>query len=292
MRQADFPTDSFTGEVEQRTRGADKNDPNPADDDQPDLNELFPSLEDGLTLLDIDGGRGVPVLHSLVLDHLLLNDGAAFWIDAEGYVTTTSLARLSPSRRLLDRIHIARGFTAYQHYATLCDLDSTPQRDSVDDCALLVAPALDARYRAEDSLSSTNAEMLQARAIAQLRSQSKADDAPVLVTRTTDDEFSAPIETAADHHLRCEITAMGPRFAGDEFEMLVYPVGDGAFYQTTIAYWRQVLATRSEQAGIDTAPSLAESTATENERLQGETAGGPTPDPLADTWVGPGAANR
>ena len=34
--------------------------------------------------LDVDNGRGVPILQSLVLDHFLLHDGATFWVDANG----------------------------------------------------------------------------------------------------------------------------------------------------------------------------------------------------------------
>jgi hypothetical protein len=83
---------------------------------------LFPSLTEGITLLDIEGKRGVPVIQSLVLDHLLMTDGPAFWVDTNGYATTTSMARLALSHRLLNRIHVARGFTAYQHYSIVCDL--------------------------------------------------------------------------------------------------------------------------------------------------------------------------
>ena len=67
---------------------------------------LLPSLEKGITLLDVKGSRGVPILQSLVLDHLLLHDGPAFWVDANGRATTT-LAQIAPSQRLLDRIHVA-----------------------------------------------------------------------------------------------------------------------------------------------------------------------------------------
>jgi len=64
----------------------------------------------------------------------------------------------------------------------------------------------------------------------------------VLVTRTKRNDFTASGVTAADHHLECEQTRMGPRVVGDGFETLVYPVDDGAYYQTTFAYWRQLLA--------------------------------------------------
>jgi len=61
---------------------------------------LLPQLDDGITLLDVEGGRGVPILQSLVLDHLLLlHDGPAFWVDANGHATTATLAQISPSQR-------------------------------------------------------------------------------------------------------------------------------------------------------------------------------------------------
>ena len=53
------------------TRGSERNQNlvNKADPSSDDL--LLPSLNDGITLLDVDGSRGVPILQSLVLDHLL-----------------------------------------------------------------------------------------------------------------------------------------------------------------------------------------------------------------------------
>jgi hypothetical protein len=71
---------------------------------------LLPSLDDSITLLDVERGRGVPILQSLVLDRLLLHDGPAFWVDANGHATTATLAQIAPSQRLLNRIHVARGY--------------------------------------------------------------------------------------------------------------------------------------------------------------------------------------
>lgn len=57
---------------------------------------LFPSLGDGITLLNMEGGRDVPILQSLVLDYLLLYDGLAFWIGTNGHATTT-FAQIVPA---------------------------------------------------------------------------------------------------------------------------------------------------------------------------------------------------
>ena len=295
--------------VDQPTRGADRNriladQADPATDDM-----LLPSLDKGITLLDVEGSRGVPILQSLVLDHLLLHDGPAFWVDANGHATTTTLARIAPSRRLLDRIHVARGFTAYQHYGAVCDLPTavnteiqsssaesgttgrrTASRDgdtSPHTPALIVAPAVDAQYRADDTLGETHTKTLHARTLARLRTYAEGYDIPVLVTRTKRNEFTEPVATIADHHLECEQTRMGPRIVGEDFETLVYPVDDGAYYQTTFAYWRQLLAARATQVGVESTPP---STPTPEDVGTGITADGEkvtaTADPLLDAWTG------
>ncbi|WP_425438192.1 hypothetical protein [Natronorubrum halalkaliphilum] len=302
--------------ADRQTRGADRNRDlvkraDPASDDL-----LLPSLEDGITLLDIDGNRGVPILQSLVLDHLLLHDGAAFWVDGNGHATTTALARIAPSQRLLDRINVARGFTAYQHYGAICalpkamnrsiqqsttDSNASRQRRANRDEAsshtpsLLVVPAVDVQYRSDETLRGTQAETLQARTLARLATYAEGYDIPVLVTRSRNDEFTASIETAADRHLRCEQTRMGPRFVGDEFETLVYPVGDGTYYQTTFAYWQQLLSARAKQLGIEpvTPSASAESAGGVG---AGVTAGGETTtlsvNPLLDAWTAAGTGGR
>ena len=275
--------------VEQPTRDADRNEQTLLDEStQVDGDCLLPSLDTGLTLFEYQGGRSVPILQSLVLDHLLLSDGPAFWVDSHGYATTTSLAQITPSQRLLNRIHVARSFTVYQHFAAVRSLPATivkTIRDRASEDALslrreqhrerpnrepetspltpslIVIPAFDAHYRDANALSTEQASTLQARVLARLSSLADGYDVPVLLTRTAADEFTAPIKRAADQQIVCERTRMGPRFRGDEFETLVYPVGDG-YFQTTFAYWRRVLAARADQVGLQPAspPSPGAST--------------------------------
>jgi hypothetical protein len=253
---------------------------------------LLPSLDDGLVLLELEQSRGVAVLQSLVLDHLLVHDdGPAWWIDADGYATTTTLAKLAPSRRLLDRIHVARGFEPYQHFGIVNDLRNAVGRYVRDDSprtpSVIVAPAFDAEYRAAETLSEQQAQTLQSRGLARLRASADAYDSPVLLTRVAADGFSEPIATAADHRLRCERTRFGPRFVGDEHETLVYPVGEG-LYQTTFAYWHHVLDARARQVGID--PSETPQAGPDDPVGTAVTASGErtsrSPNPLQDAWLG------
>ncbi|WP_284010317.1 MULTISPECIES: hypothetical protein [Haloarcula] len=246
------------------------------------------------------------MLQSLVLDRLLMREGHVFWADAQGYATTTALARLAPSRRLLDRIHVARAFTAYQHYSIVQDLDravadhiqTETTRDPIEtvrdrridgpdtdgerghiEPTLVVAPALDTFYRANETLGDERAKTLQTRGLAALARYADGYDVPVLVTRSADDAFAAPIAQRANTRLQCELTDLGPRFVGEEFETTVYPVSDGA-YQTTLAYWRDILAHRADQAGIE--PS--DTSTKDDEPSIGTADGGVTmrTDPVAD----------
>jgi hypothetical protein len=296
--------------VDQPTRDADRN-RSLADQADPATEEvLLPSLDDGITLLDVEGGRGVPILQSLVLDHLLLHDGPAFWVDANGHATTTTLAQIAPSQRLLDRIQVARGFTAYQHYGAICDL-STAVNQSIQEStadtgmcgrkstgrdedsssytpSLIITPAVDAQYRGDDTHREADAATLQARTLARLATYADGYNVPVLVTRSTIDKFTAPVERVANHHLECKQTRLGPRFVGDEFETLVYPIDKGAYYQTTFSYWRQLLAARATQVGLEPAtPSSSTSSPTGVETgvtADGETAS-LTANPLLDAWT-------
>lgn len=112
------------------------------------------------------------------------------------------------------------------------------------------------------------------------------------MTRLQTDAFTDAIETLADHRLRCEQTALGPRFSGGDFETLVYPVGDGAYLQTTFAYWRQVLGARAVQAGVEPAVSSTSPRSTAGSIGYGLLADGSTAplttDPLLDVWSGDG----
>lgn len=195
----------------------------------------LPTLEPGMTLLET-GTDGVP-LQTLAVDHLLVAGGNALWVGTGQHCRTDSFAEIAPDRRVLDRIDVARGFTAYQHTALVDALGAR-----VDDgTAVVVLPDIDARYR-DDVQGGDGREML-VRALATLAGVAREHEIPVLYTRSRADEFSAPAETAASRTIAFRETPMGPRFVGDTFETLVYPVA-GEWVQTTLAFWQEVLRAR------------------------------------------------
>jgi hypothetical protein len=210
-----------------------------------------------VTLLSTDGDVGLEPLCALVLDHLLGADGPAWWVDAGGRARTSLLASLAPHDRYLDRIHVARGFTAHQHAALVdrlaghVDARTTPS-------ALVVAPAVDHCYR-EGDVDADVAEALLVRRLATLAGLARDHDLAVLLTRTAAGGLGEPVAAAAHRQVTCTATRFGPRFesADGDAETLVYDLGDG-WVQTTVAFWREVLAHRARRAESPaTAPTLA-----------------------------------
>jgi hypothetical protein len=197
----------------------------------------LPTLEPGLTLVETATDHSVP-LQTLAVDRLLLERGSAIWVGTGRHCTTDSLAELVPDRRVLDRIHVARGFTPYQHTALVGALST--QLD--EGTAVIVLPEIDARYRGDDVQGGDGQTMLT-RVLARLAGVARDHNVPVLYTRTQADQFADPVEAAASHTLEFCETPMGPRFVGDEFETLVYPL-DGEWVQTTLAFWQDVLQAR------------------------------------------------
>ena len=170
----------------------------------------LPSLTDGIHLLEADS-RTSEALQSLVLDHLLTRGAPAgvVWVDSRGNGSTQPLARLAPSMRVLERIKIARGFTAYQHYSLLEDLSAQIESNT----ALTVLPDVDWFYRSDDLYSNEGEQMLSEGA-AIVEDLSQQHGIPVLLTRSANDGLSQPVRNVADGVIRCELTSQGPRFTG------------------------------------------------------------------------------
>lgn len=213
----------------------------------------LPELDAGLTLVDVDSDLGVTPVQSLLLDCVFAGDGDAYWVDAAGTARTTRLREIAPDERYLHRVHVARGFTAYQLTSLLDRLTG----QHVTTPSVVVATGIDLLYR-EDDVPTTHAKELLVRSIAALARVGRVHDVPVVVTRSRADEFTQPLVNAAQTHLQCADTQFGPRFtdAAGDVETLVYHLGDG-WVQTTLAYWQEVLAHR---ARMHDAPVVGEET--------------------------------
>lgn len=204
-------------------------------DEIPDL----PSLDPGLTLLETPDSHGIDAVHTLVIDHVLLNSGPAYWIDSGHHAVTSRLRELAPSDRVLDRIHVARGFMPYQHTSLIRRLRTSLQGD----VSLLVVPPVDFHYR-DDDVRGYGPQTMLTRGLAELARIACDHDISILLTRHEADEFSDPVAAIAEHSLEYRRTKFGPRFEGAGMETMMYDPGDG-WVQTTWAFWQEVLAERA-----------------------------------------------
>lgn len=160
----------------------------------------LPELTPGGTLIDVDDDLGVTPVQALLLDHVLGGDGPAYWVDGANRVNTTRLRELPPADRVLDRIEVARGFTAHQHTSLL---DRLAERlDAHEPPSLVVATGLDGMYRDAD-IEGELATQMFLRAIAAIARIARVHNVPVVVTRCREDDFSRPLRRAAAAHLQC-----------------------------------------------------------------------------------------
>lgn len=209
----------------------------------------FPSLEPGITLLSMDD-RATGALQSLILDHLLLYSGDAYWVDARNNAVTTTLSQVAPSMRVLDRIQVARAFTAFQHHSLVTGLT-----DAVDTVpSIIVLPDVDWFYTGDDLARGEGQRMLTD-VLEMLTGIATDLQLPVAVSRAGAGEAGDQVAAAAETVIECTLTQFGPRFSGSEFETLMFDCGTGV--QTTLAFWQRVLHARHPQQISEPGPEVS-----------------------------------
>jgi hypothetical protein len=211
--------------------------------------DALPALEPGVTLLR-GGNRNA--LAALVLAQMDRADGVARWVDARNHVSTHALTEGARRPRVLDRVLVARAFTAHQHHSLVRQLVADAARPT----ALVVAPVVDDLYT-DDDLLAGEADRLREATLSTLRALAEACDVPVLVT-ASDPECVAEY---ADETVEVEETRFGPRFEGAGGETTAYWTRGG--WQTTVPYWVDIYgaaealgAAETVEAEVEPAPTL------------------------------------
>lgn len=189
------------------------------------MEDALPTLEQGEVTLLRGGDRGA--VAALVAAELRARDGLARWVDARNHASTYALTGHGDRRRLLDRVRVARAFTAHQHHALVRQLVREVRRPT----SLVVAPAVDELY-GDDDLLAAEAQRLREASLSTLAALADARDRPVLVTATDPEAVSEH----ADRTVDVETTRFGRRFEGEDGETTTAYWTRGG-WQTTIPYW-------------------------------------------------------
>ncbi|USZ73109.1 hypothetical protein [Natronosalvus halobius] len=208
------------------------------------------TLDPGLTLLRTPSRRSAAV-HRLVCEYLAdirasperpdrraeksaTTDGRAYWIDAGNVASTHALYECAPGSgcQALERLRIARAFTAYQHHS----LVGAVVRRADADTPLVVAPNVASLYQDGDLREWERTDLL-ASTLAVLDELGRGLECPVVITAGPDVSAATVerLEVAADSTIECTRTREGLRFEGEGFETMGY--WHGPVWQTTIPYW-------------------------------------------------------
>jgi hypothetical protein len=202
--------------------------------------ETTPDLEPGLNLLWAPPRS--TALHHVALSALHEVDGLGIWIDARDTASTSVLHDLA-TPLTLDRLRIARSWTAYQHHELVRQLPGVI--DAKTD--LLVLPAVASLYEDDDVPSPEDRQYLSS-TLAILEELAKALDLSILMSTPVSGEFPSLVQDHADYEIEFEPTPLGYRFEAEDFETTVY-WGDG-WWQTTIPYWVELLGAVGEQPAM------------------------------------------
>ncbi len=187
----------------------------------------LPALRPGINLLRRDHpSQGA--IQSLVLNEMIVQGGDAVWVDSHGNASTHAFNRIAPDERFLERIRVARAFTAYQHFSLTTQLLYQVDRKT----AVTVLPEIDHFY-AGDLQPDEDTEMLEA-ALGTVEEVVARYRIPVLVS--TAGRLTDTVTDHVDRVIDCRVTGEGVRFESDDFRTLVYR-GNG-YIQTTLELFR------------------------------------------------------
>jgi hypothetical protein len=199
----------------------------------------LPDLDPGVTVLRTAQPRSA-VLHRLALQTVRQTDGRVYWVDARNTASTYALNELAAHRRLLERVRVARAFTAYQHVGLVERLVDTVTPQT----GCLVVPNAPSLYR-DDDVPAHEATPLFEAVVGALHEVCTTYDIRLLVSDARrDDDLADILASAADATYRAEATDLGYRVEGADFETTVY--WDDTGWQTTIPYWVELYGAATE----------------------------------------------
>jgi hypothetical protein len=198
--------------------------------------DALPDLDPGVTLLHSSDRGTVAALALAALDD---RDGPARWVDARNHASTFALSEAGRTHCVLDRVRVARAFTAHQHHALVRQLVADARRPT----GLVVAPVVDDLYE-DDDLLAQEADRLREATLSTLAALADARDLPVLVTASD----PAAVADYADREIDVEDTRFGPRFDAGDDETTAYWTRGG--WQTTIPYWVDLVGSVAEPAPV------------------------------------------
>lgn len=192
--------------------------------------QTSPEIVRGINL--ISKPEKLPAFQALVAKELEGKKASAVWIDAKNESSTYAISSIG-SQELLEKVHVGRAFTPFQHNNLIQNLEDFIQ----DDTELLVLPNVSFLYE-DGQANAWEAKELFESTWSKIKEVQEKYDLKVLTSLPPQyDGFDYILEAEKDNEIEVQPTDSGPRYDSDEYDHLVYH--DSGGLQTTIPFWRR-----------------------------------------------------
>ncbi|MFB6245640.1 MAG: hypothetical protein ABEJ03_04830 [Candidatus Nanohaloarchaea archaeon] len=154
----------------------------------------------------------------------------AVWIDSKNESSTYALSSFG-SGNIMEKLHIGRAFTPFQHHSLIHQLEDFIQENT----EILVLPNIDFLYL-DGQIKEWEAEELFHEAWEKILETKEKYSLKVLVSISVEDSsLNYPVIGKADNKIKVEPTQQGWKYSSDDFNQYAYE--NGQEIQTTIPYW-------------------------------------------------------
>lgn len=199
--------------------------------------QTSPNLVKGINL--IRKPQNLPAFQALVAKELDGKNGSAVWIDAKNESSTYAISSIG-SQELLEKVHIGRAFTPFQHNNLIQDLENFINEDT----EVLVLPNVTFLYE-DGQANEWEAKELFESTWSKIKEIQEVHNLKVLTSLPADHStFDHILELGKDNEIEVRPTDSGLKYDSESYEHLVYH--DSGSLQTTIPFWRRKIRENSK----------------------------------------------
>ena len=197
------------------------------------LIQSSPEIVEGVNL--VRKPEKLPVFQALVAKEIEGKSASAVWIDAKNESSTYAISSIG-NQGLLEKVHVGRAFTPFQHNNLIQNLEEFIQ----DDTELLVLPNVTFLYE-DGQANEWEAKELFESTWNKIKEVQERHDLKVLTSLPPrHDRFDYILEVEKDNEIEAQPTDSGLRYNSEEYDQLVYH--DSGGLQTTMPFWRRKIA--------------------------------------------------
>lgn len=187
--------------------------------------QSVPDLKKGIN--NLKKPEEVPGFQALTAGEIAGKQASAVWIDARNESSTYALSSMA-GPRLLDKVHIGRAFTPFQHNQLVSHLNEFIMADT----ELLIIPNITLLYETGQTSDWESRELFE-HSVSKIREVQEEHNLKVLTSVTGGElKLRHKIEALTDQEVRIDLTSQGVKYSGNGYQQMSY--SEDGVLQTTI----------------------------------------------------------